>query len=101
MLADGELLITRKFEDVNRDTITRARVEVIETAGMVLSDAEIQALRKVVAAKDVVVRLTGTKGYTTLKKDAVKLFREDAASQLAIYDKLNLTLANYSGSPCE
>lgn len=100
ILADGQIVLEHKLPDVQRDTLTRARVEVTEVGGFILSDPEIAALRRVVSAKEVVVRLTGEKGYVTVHKDRLKQVIADAESQLFIYDKLTTALSGVSGTPC-
>ena len=100
ILADGVVVFEKQMSDVKRDTITRGRVEVAETGGFVLTSSEIQAIRSMSDAKTVVIRLSGQKGYVTLKKDQVKQVRDDLKTLLEIYDQLGTSLSEVSGSPC-
>ena len=100
ILADGVLVFEKQMSDVKRDTHVRGLVGVVETGGFVLTPSEIQTIRSMADAKNVVIRLSGQKGYVTLKKEHVKQVRDDLKTLVEIYDQLSTSLSEVSGSPC-
>lgn len=91
VLADGELIFDRNFEKLNVDRSSES-YGVEEEIHLVMSPTEIESLRKVTSAKALSVRITGDKGYVTLKQEAVKFFKEEIGNILFIYDKMHAEL---------
>lgn len=91
ILADGELVFDRSFPKLEVDRESES-YGVEESIHLVMSQAEIESLRKLASAKALSVRLTGDKGYVALKQDAVKGFKEEIANILVIHDKLHTNL---------
>ena len=87
VMADGELVLEQDVTNppVQRDTYPGL---VEESGTWIASDADLEALRKIAAAKAVVVRLSGEKGYVTVGKKLMASFQEDVRDALAIHDKL-------------
>lgn len=90
-LLDGEPLFEREFEglNVNRES---NKWGVEERIDFVASDAELAALRKIKADSNLLIRLTGKKGYANLPKDAVKLVKGEVETLVLVYDKMSAAL---------
>lgn len=90
IMADGEVIIDR---DISQPTPARNVVRrwVQESSQVVATALEIAALRKVPNAKTILLRLTGDKGYETIKNGSgpARNFQMDVTALLAFYDQLS------------
>lgn len=87
LMLDGTLVIERKVDSaqVDRDN---SHNDVSESVHLVLDKREIDALRSITEPKQVLIRLTGKKGYVGIDIDGTKDFVEGVARLLRIYDAL-------------
>lgn len=87
-LADGELVLDHEFpnHEVNRNSESWG---VDESAAWVLSETEVAALEKIPSAKQLIVRLTGSKGYVSVAADKAQEFRSDVSSLLRVFELLS------------
>lgn len=90
-LLDGEPLLDHDFEGlkVNRETESWG---VDERIDFIASDLEIAALRKIKPDSNLLIRLTGKKGYVNLPKKDVKNIKADLGELVFVYDKINAAL---------
>lgn len=94
ILVNGEVAFDRKCHEVKRDI---HGVGVAEKCDLMLSDAEIAALRSINNTSKVVIRFTGKKGYTNVGSDGynpLKDFVRDIQSAIAIYDMIDAAVAS-------
>jgi hypothetical protein len=100
VMADGELVLERHFEnaEVQRDAETWG---VDERAVWVASSSDMGALRRIASASAVIVRLTGSKGYTTVPDKDVRSIKEDFATVLAVFAVLDNAAAKKDPVDCK
>lgn len=93
LMLDGTVVIERRFDhgDVDRN---HTHNEVSETVHISLSEQEVNALRNISQAKEVLVRLTGQKGYVGVEKQGTSSFIIGIESLLRIHDALGLAVEN-------
>jgi hypothetical protein len=93
LMLDGNLVIDRKLDpsQVNRDN---SHNEVSESTHVVLNEEEVNALRKIADSKQVLVRLTGQKGYVGIDQEGTKNFVQGVARLLRIKDALEQAVEN-------
>lgn len=91
IMADGAMIIDRKFESsyVDRDNFDDGISESIHVA---LSDREVKALRKLVQAQNVIIRIAGKREYIGIGDDEAKTFVMGIGRLLRIYDSLGLAI---------
>jgi hypothetical protein len=98
VLVDGELIFERTFQasDVKRG---RFGAGVEESTNVVLSESELNSLRKITKDSHISIRLTGNEGYVNLKKrgpiDPVSHFRDSIIDSLSIYDSIKNATAGH------
>ena len=63
-----------------------------EIQHFIASKEEIEALRRIVKAKKVLIRITGSKGYVMVKPRETDGFIMEVKTTLATYDALNRAL---------
>ena len=99
-MADGNVVLEHQFAttDVKRDAHTWG---VDERASWLASDSDLGGLKRIADAKDVVVRLTGSKGYATVPKDDVKGMKEDFKTVLATLSVLDSATASRQPTECK
>ena len=99
VLSDGELVFD---QDLSTFKVDRERLPggVEEEVSFVPTPAQFDALRKLATATKLSVRITGKKGYVTLKQSDVAKLRIDVASGLRMYDKLLLAVKDKHPSSC-
>lgn len=87
VMADGIILIDKK---INRSDIDRENNHnsVSESVHLPLTSDEVAAVRKMHGAKQVLLRLTGQKGYTGIDQKTTKEFIQGIDKSLRIYDAL-------------
>ena len=87
LMLDGIIVIDRKFEtgDIDRDNSHNG---VTESAHIVLTKQEVEALSKISEAKHVLVRLSGKKGYVGLTKYDTWQFTQGITDILKVHDAL-------------
>ncbi|HYE71198.1 MAG TPA: hypothetical protein VD932_06730 [Aquabacterium sp.] len=87
VLVDGELVLDRDFESarVERDTHGRG---VFEQHHFIATDAERTAMDKLLTAKQLAVRLTGTKGYVPVDRKDLPKLQEDARVMQLVFNKI-------------
>jgi len=88
VMVDGEVVFERDFKD-NRVRRNAENWGVEETYDLITTSADINGLRKIKKESSVSIRLTGEKGFVTLKKDFVGYFKDEIRDALFIYDKMN------------
>lgn len=91
IMVNGEVVIEK---DLDRSSVDR-NVEshgVEEKGHFAATDAQIAALRKVKPDSDVNIRLTGSKGYVSLRKIDIQSFKGEVENLLFIYDSINRAL---------
>ena len=91
IMVNGEVVIEK---DLDRSSVDRDAESygVEERGNFVATDAQIEALRKMKPDSDVNIRLTGSKGYVSLKKSDIQSFKSEVANLLFIYDAINHAL---------
>ncbi|WP_156902239.1 hypothetical protein [Azohydromonas australica] len=89
IMSDGVVVFDRKLDDgsVNRDHDEIWGIQ--ESVHLVLESAEVDALKKLPDASDVIIRLSGQKGYVTLDKEYSRIFAKQLRSLYVAYDSLN------------
>ena len=89
VLADGNVVLERDFSDaynqVERDVLPNA---VKEDYHFIASPDQRQALFKLRDSKELAVRITGQKGYVSLKPDQLKTLRADVEAMRLALDKI-------------
>lgn len=87
VMVDDHIVIDRKFDSsqVERDNSPR---EISESMHVVLNAQEVDALREVVRGRQVVIRLTGKKGYVGVDQAGTREFVQGVARLLRIHDAL-------------
>lgn len=93
VMSDGEIVFEHECPKPSRDTRGGG---VTEHCDILLEKPEIDALRKITDTSKVAVRLTGSKGYASVKKDGynpLKYFVRDLQSAIAVYDLIDATVA--------
>lgn len=94
IMVDGELIFEREFEPRASDREIKGE-GVVENYGLLATELEINALRKISSDSKVLIRLTGNKGYVNItvpnrgKMDAIGNFKGDIHTALVIYDAIN------------
>lgn len=90
IMVDGTLAIEQKIDQsqVDRETDNG---EVQETAHILLTPDQLAGFRKVAAAKpeQVLIRITGKKGYTGLSKESTEKFVKGAGDVVRAYDSID------------
>lgn len=99
VLADGELVVDQPLEHgaVRREVDA---VGVAESGTWVATDKDIEGLRQAARSSQLIVRISGEKGYVTMSKEDVTRFRKDAADVTGIYDRLDAALKNKIPHAC-
>lgn len=99
MLADGKLVYSGAIEhgDVARD-IYGSQVEEVHIR--VLQPDEIAQIRSVLSATDLKVRITGDKGYVTVKPKHVAEFVKEANKLVQIFDRIEQAVAEKIPPSC-
>jgi hypothetical protein len=87
LMLDGAIVIDRKFDSsqVDRDN---SHNEVSESVHIGLDQQEVNALRRVVEAKEVLIRLTGQKGYVEIDQEGTRNFVQGVTRLLRMHDAL-------------
>ena len=100
VLADGEVVIDRDFsnESVYREPHAAG---VMEAYTFPSTAADIAVLRALPGAKKALVRITGDKGYVSLKKDELQRFVGEAKASLIVYDALQAATSANSTAVCK
>lgn len=93
LMLDGTLVLERKFgpAEVDRDN---SHNEVSESAHIVLNEQEVNALRRIAQAKQVLVRLTGQKGYVGIDQEGTRNFVQGVARLVRMHDALGQAVEN-------
>jgi hypothetical protein len=90
-MVDGNVVFEREFEPtaVSRDT---KGVGVEEFYDFIATDKDIAALRKINGKSEILVRISGDKGYVNLNSESkkviseIEIFKLDVISAIRIYD---------------
>ncbi|MGY8624296.1 hypothetical protein [Chromobacterium violaceum] len=90
VLADGDVVLEHNFRG-NSDTDIESG-GVSEAQHFIASPEEIEALRKIVMAKKVLIRISGSKGYVMVKPRQTGEFVTEVKTTLATYDALSKAL---------
>lgn len=90
-LLDGEIVLEKDFENfkVDRDAHGGG---VTERFDFIVTEEQIAALRKIGQESNLLVRLTGDKGYVSLNKKEISDLKSEIANLLFAYDKINHAL---------
>jgi hypothetical protein len=99
ILSDGELVFD---QDLSAFKLERERLSggVEEGVSFAPTPAQFDALRKLATATKLSVRITGEKGYVTLKASDVAKLKIDVAAGLRMYDKLLHAVKDQLPSSC-
>ncbi|MGB6056315.1 MAG: hypothetical protein WBG17_13875 [Burkholderiaceae bacterium] len=94
IMVDGEVVLERNFDDhgVKRDAESYG---VQEDYHFVATDADLQALRKISPASKVLVRLTGKKGYVSVKPKDAEEFKKEIINALYIFDTIKSAVSGH------
>jgi hypothetical protein len=100
VLADGNLVLEHQFDNaaVHRDNHSWG---VDEAAAWEASATERDALKKVTEAKDVIVRISGSKGFVSATADDVRHMKEDFSTALATYAILDTAALSKLPTECK
>jgi hypothetical protein len=87
IMVDGVVVVERKFDgqQVNREN---SHKEVSESTVLILTQQEIDALRKAQQAQQVLIRITGQKGYVGVDQESTKGFLDGVSRLIRIHDSL-------------
>lgn len=90
-LADGEVVFEKEFagSDVRRDN---SEVGVEERADFIVTEGDLDHIRKIAAAKMLKIRMTGEKGYVSLDPSDVATIKREFALLLKINDRMGNVL---------
>lgn len=88
LMVDGTVVIDRKF-DIGQVERNNSHNSVSETAHFILNENELKSLRKVDQSKQILIRLTGQKGYSSIDPDGSKAFAQGIPKLLRMYDDLD------------
>lgn len=93
LMLDGTLVIDRKFDpsQVDRDN---SHNKVSESIHLLLNKQKVNALRGITQAKQVLVRLTGQKGYVGIDQEGTKDFVQGVTRLLRMHDALDQAVEN-------
>lgn len=99
VMADGAVVLDRSFDGskVSRDSASHG---VDEEVHLIATQEDVDGLRRAAAAKTVIIRLTGDKGYVTVPKAAALKFITDAQETVQIYDLLRSASSQALPSEC-
>lgn len=99
VMVNGAVLIEQDLarEDVERDTVPGG---IRERGFWKLEPDSINALRTIASSDKAIIRLTGEKGFVTLKKDQELDFRKDLREILVAIDKMQAAFAAAGGFEC-
>lgn len=99
LMADGDVVFEKSAApgDVKRDVDGQW---VHELWTFHVTPAEFDQLRKFVAAKEKLVRLSGEKGYVSIKPDELKAFVRGLDDVLTFRDRAGAALAKAGGPTC-
>ena len=100
IMSDGEVTLKQSFENFKVDRETEGG-RVLEKVTWILSEDQVASLRKTLEAKRIIMRISGSKGYYTIKKENEDGFREDASIALFIYDALMKKMKVNGGPECQ
>ncbi len=87
IMLNGAIVIDRKFDSSQVDR-NNSHNEVSESIHIVLNEQEVNALRKIVPAQQVLIRLTGQKGYVGVDQDGIREFVQGVPRLLRMQDAL-------------
>lgn len=95
VMADGNIALEKDLSNYkpNHDVENGS---VSERIDFIANQNEIDELRKISNAKSIMVRLSGEKGYLTIRKEEVKWFLNDIKDLLTSYDLLNKNLTDHT-----
>lgn len=99
IMADSNVVIEQALENVSRDQ-PGPPGWVAESASWIASGQQTEAMRKLASADVVLARITGDKGYLSVKKAKVDDFRNDAGLVIAAADAINKALEPVAGADC-
>lgn len=87
IMSNGTIIFERtmKVSEVNRET---SEGGVIETAHLILDEREIKRLRDALEGQQVLIRMTGQKGYVGIDPKATKQFVRGFLASLKIHDAM-------------
>lgn len=88
LMLDGTVVLDRKFGtgEIDRENDHNS---VVETAHLTVDERELLMLRKVDPSKQILIRLTGQKGYVGLDPEMSITFAQGIAKLLHLYDALD------------
>ena len=92
LMVDGNVVLEHELELQSSDRRTHGG-GVEESQDFILDSRDIEALRKITKASNVIIRITGDKGYVSLiekkKESSIVLFKLEVISALRIYDAID------------
>lgn len=88
VMADGEVVLEKNFREQTVDRSTDSP-GVEESIHLPASAADVEGVRRAAAAKQIVVRITGDKGYVTARPDDAAKMKEDFAQVLGVAERIN------------
>lgn len=99
ILADGELALEHSFEnhDVSRDN---GYSWVSEKATWITDEKDMRGIQAILAAKKTIGRVSGSKGYVTIKKDLQDGFIDDLRDAVSIMGRLTAAYVKAGGAHC-
>ncbi|UGQ45095.1 hypothetical protein [Massilia endophytica] len=92
IMADDSLVIDREL-DLGSIEKENSHNAVSESIHIMLTDPELGALRKIVTAQQVLIRITGKKGYIGIDQQGTKAFVQGMSKTLRLYDALGHAIA--------
>ncbi|MGF6696955.1 hypothetical protein OKW38_001567 [Paraburkholderia sp. MM5496-R1] len=94
VMVDGDVIFDQKLDQKNLNR----QVEdggVTEIGDILLGPSQLDSLRKINPKSNVVIRLTGEKGYITIPKNQAEQFRFDLVNAIGIYYKIDEALTDH------
>lgn len=99
VMADSTVVIEQALEKVSRDQ-PGPPGWISESASWIATDQQVEALRKLTGAGTILARITGDKGYLSVKREKVEDLRNDAGLVTAAVDAISKALEPVAGADC-
>lgn len=92
VMIDGEVVLEQEIDhgSVEREVFPNSEVE--EVANFIANNRQIEALRAINKDSEVMIRVTGSRGYVSIAESNISNFKSEIPLALAFYDRLNAKL---------
>jgi hypothetical protein len=105
IMVDGSIVFENDFTNEKISRNSEPGEGVVETLNLVLTDADITGLRKIQENSNVVIRLSGDKGYVTMyadkpnskkpESDDMHMFKSQLENVLYLYDSITKAVTGH------